>query len=300
MNATNIAYGSIYVGTCSISKKQYVGQTISKDPMRYCEGHLREVVKGGHKIFYNAIRKYGVETFSFELVGYASDQTALDLLEDFFIIGLNTLAPHGYNVKRGGAHGPWSGEGKRRLSAAVKVAMAIPDIKERMLLGQREAVNRPSDSDRRREIQARPSVKLSICAGIKAARARPEVIQKFIDNREFRRQIMRDAANRPETRLKLGSGVRGVRWINNGKKNRALKPIETLSEGWSYGRVRGLIWITDGISNDQIRSTEDIPEGWHRGLKRTAPRKRWITDGIKTSQINEDQSLPEGWRYGRS
>lgn len=90
-------YGYIYKYT-SPSGKSYIGQTTTSLILRSGKRGKKYL---GCKVFYNAIKKYGFENFTVEILGEYKIN-ALDTKEKYFIHRYNTLLPYGYNVKDGG------------------------------------------------------------------------------------------------------------------------------------------------------------------------------------------------------
>jgi hypothetical protein len=69
----------------------------------------------------NAIRKYGRNNVRIEKVLVLKcTQQYLDLIEDRAIIAFDTLAPKGYNLKRGGSHGKHNERSKAKMSLAKR------------------------------------------------------------------------------------------------------------------------------------------------------------------------------------
>lgn len=80
------------------SGKSYIGQTVQS--LRDRAGHKGKLYAGCPH-FYPAIKKYGFENFSVEVLGeYPVDQ--LNSKERYFIEVFNTLYPNGYNASPGG------------------------------------------------------------------------------------------------------------------------------------------------------------------------------------------------------
>jgi len=113
-------YGLIYVMKNSITDMKYVGQTLShrKNKSRYrpfgimgrFNDHLNEA-KNNTKacqcsFLNNAIRKYGKEAFSVELVERCPVRS-LDEREQFYIQQYSSVFPSGYNLTRGGKTGSY-------------------------------------------------------------------------------------------------------------------------------------------------------------------------------------------------
>lgn len=92
-----MAYGIIYVITCKLNGKQYVGQTTQLLEERFKEhAHCKKTVIG------RAIRKYGKENFRCEVLKHCESKEDLDAWEKFFIAALHCKAPFGYNLTDGG------------------------------------------------------------------------------------------------------------------------------------------------------------------------------------------------------
>lgn len=88
----------IYLATNKIDGKRYVGQTIRSLEDRW-KDHCR--VKDNN-YFHRAIRKYGPENFSLEILDTAESEDELDRKEMFWIEKLDTKFPNGYNLRDGG------------------------------------------------------------------------------------------------------------------------------------------------------------------------------------------------------
>lgn len=93
----------IYKITSKTTGKIYVGQSINIKKRFY--EHTYQAFNrnelGYNSILHQAMRKYGAEDFSFEIIEECSvDQ--LDEREKYWIKELNTLSPNGYNILAGG------------------------------------------------------------------------------------------------------------------------------------------------------------------------------------------------------
>lgn len=84
--------GYIYKITNNVNNKSYIGY--STDPAKRWKGHINHQ---GSDIVFQAIKKYGIDKFSFDIV-------AEDIVdnEPKYIKKYNTIAPFGYNVASGG------------------------------------------------------------------------------------------------------------------------------------------------------------------------------------------------------
>lgn len=95
----------IYIFTNKINKKQYVGQSIQIEERynQHKRNHLNPNDKEYHTAFYRALRKYGFENFSFQILIQNDNYTQTDLndLEIFYIDKFDTYY-NGYNETKGG------------------------------------------------------------------------------------------------------------------------------------------------------------------------------------------------------
>lgn len=90
--------GYVYLVTNTINGKQYVGKT-----MKSVERRWRSHCKGGDNTpIQNAIRKYGVESFTVETLYETNDENVLAKAEQICIEELGTRRPEGYNLTAGG------------------------------------------------------------------------------------------------------------------------------------------------------------------------------------------------------
>ena len=136
----------IYCYTNLINGKKYVGQTKQTLKARH-NNHMadskNETRKGSYKnVFHTAIRKYGIENFSLEILSFA-DEYSLNLLEIYYIEKFDLLNRNkGYNIKTGGSNGnPYAGqteyeliEHKNKISKALKGKEKSQNAKNNMKL----------------------------------------------------------------------------------------------------------------------------------------------------------------------
>ena len=91
----------IYCFTNLINNKKYIGSTIQPYSIRYKQHLYNAKSENSDKYMYPlycAIRKYGIENFSFEILEeYNGSYQELLEIESNYIINLNTLVPNGYN-----------------------------------------------------------------------------------------------------------------------------------------------------------------------------------------------------------
>lgn len=99
-------FGKLYLITCSVTDKSYVGKTYDSIESRWNQ-HIRESKRFPHRKFYAAIIKYGPDNFIVEEIASA-EENELEILEIKLIQELDTYK-NGYNSTLGG-------DGKRYIT----------------------------------------------------------------------------------------------------------------------------------------------------------------------------------------
>lgn len=191
--------GCVYLIT-SPSGKQYVGKTVAAFETRW-EQHCRDARNGSRFAIHCAIRKYGRNSFKHKILHVGvDDPEQLSSLEIAEIANHGTLAPKGYNMTEGGEGFQLCPEVERKRAAGIKASWERVEIREKRILGQKEANARPAVMARRseiaREVSARPEVREKRSKGIKAAYDRPGA-------RERRSETAKEVMQRPDVKEKL-------------------------------------------------------------------------------------------------
>ena len=88
--------GVIYLITCLINGKKYVGQTTQPLKKRIAQHKCSDLYID------RAIRKYGWKNFKVEVIEECYTVEQLNAREIFWIAALNTKVPNGYNQTDGG------------------------------------------------------------------------------------------------------------------------------------------------------------------------------------------------------
>jgi group I intron endonuclease len=97
--------GFIYKITNKISGKCYIGVTIEKDPQQRWNAHIRTMKNNkGCPALKDAMKKYGVENFKFEVIIMCFDEDVYRY-EKEYIKKYNSMIPNGYNILEGGQRG---------------------------------------------------------------------------------------------------------------------------------------------------------------------------------------------------
>jgi group I intron endonuclease len=100
----------------SPSGKSYIGQT--KDYEQRCQQHRAE--KSNCRAFSAAIKKYGWDNFTHEMLVECITEDEANTLEVKFILEHHTLSPGGYNLREGGRNRSPSCETRAKMSASQK------------------------------------------------------------------------------------------------------------------------------------------------------------------------------------
>jgi len=180
---------TIYCHTLIADGRRYVGLT-KKTMLARWNDHVYKAKssKGGRWHFPNAIRKYGPEAFSHEVLEVCEDLDVANLAEECWIELYDTRNPEkGFNLAKGGIHvphrirkNPWDRPEYReklvmaaqarwgdpvyrakvtasnraiaslpQTIAAHRVALNTPESKARRSLASREALNAPESKEKR-------------------------------------------------------------------------------------------------------------------------------------------------------
>lgn len=115
-----MSYGIIYKVTNKKNGKIYIGQTIKTLADRK-NSHLYTALRTKSKgRFQNAIRKYGSDSFIWEVICSADNTEELSELEKYHIV-LNDSFKRGYNSTTGGEHPKWSEDSRKALSFSLRL-----------------------------------------------------------------------------------------------------------------------------------------------------------------------------------
>lgn len=105
----------IYKFTHIETERSYIGQT-TRDP-----NQRRHTTREYH--FHNALRKYGVDAFTFEVIATADSLEELNLLEEKYVEQFNSIN-NGFNIRQAGGNTLHSEASKERMKEAQKQAHA--------------------------------------------------------------------------------------------------------------------------------------------------------------------------------
>lgn len=130
-----VKYMIIYKITNKQTDKIYIGQTHRDINKYWGSGHYIE----------NAIKKYGTDAFTKEILCYCSSQEELNEKEIFYINEFNCIWPNGYNLRDGGSRGKFSEITKQKIREATKRQFANPETRQRFCEAQKRRFARPEE-----------------------------------------------------------------------------------------------------------------------------------------------------------
>jgi len=117
--------GYIYKITNIITNKCYIGETKQSNPESRWKEHKNTIKNGvGCPALKDAVKKYGIENFKFEILIICFDEDRYKY-EIEYIKKYNSIVPNGYNILEGGPGGSFQGKThsektKRQISAKLK------------------------------------------------------------------------------------------------------------------------------------------------------------------------------------
>lgn len=146
----------IYTITHHDTGRVYVGQTRGRAGRRW-QSHCAPSNKSRRGIV-GALLKYGKERFDFDVIDIAETQDQLDHKERFWIKQLNTIAPHGFNLERGGNSNKSVSDATRNVQREARAAWLKTNPDTRSLgNGSRGRKRRPEEVEAiKRGLTGRP------------------------------------------------------------------------------------------------------------------------------------------------
>ena len=114
----------IYKITNTVNNKVYIGQTVQTNPKMRWYAHLADARRGKKSYLYDSIRKYGKESFVWEIIDFAGSIEELNVKEEYW---LNYYKEQGivvYNNREAGNNKTHSPESIERMKIAQKLRHA--------------------------------------------------------------------------------------------------------------------------------------------------------------------------------
>jgi len=225
---------TVYCHTHVESGRRYIGLTKQTVERRWAE-HVSKAksAKGGRWHFPNAIRKYGKDAFSHEILTVCSSLEEANAYEAYFINLFRTCDPlFGFNLAQGGEHkphpirkNPWDDPGYRaqqmrrqfgftpEVQAKIRAIESTPEFRMRASLASKEVHSRPevkakmSAASKGRKLNPDHRAIALEALHSPAARAASKAAMNTPESRVKRSLAAKKALANPETRKKISAGV---------------------------------------------------------------------------------------------
>ena len=267
----NEIYGVIYITTCLVNGKVYIGQTIHWQDKSYL---------GSGVALCEAVKKYGRSKFKRKILKVCYNQKQLDAWEMIMIRKYNSTDKSiGYNILTGTANNFGSINPSK-----------IPEVKEKI---RKSSIGRKLSEETKKKISLANKGQKNHMFGKHMSKQNKEMISKMAKNRlkKPENNPMFGKKHSDETKQLIrekNKGLFGIknsnygnRWTDEQKqklsdKKKGVKMSEKTKDKMRInGKIRflkpennpmfGKIWITDGVNNKVIDKNSLIKQGWKRG-----------------------------------
>jgi group I intron endonuclease len=188
------------------TNKRYIGQTINPDQRK--RNHLHEATKNNSQYyFHRSIRKYGWDSFIYEVLEEVEDRSLLDERENYYIEKYNTIWPNGYN----------------QCIANSLDETAIEKMRQTKI----NRYENMTEEEKRLLVEPMVQANLGRKHSEETNRKRSESLKKYL--KENPRVISE------ERKRKTSITVSQQKWCNDGVRNYRLKEIP---EGFKKGKIK--------------------------------------------------------------
>lgn len=263
----------IYCYTNKINGKRYIGKTNKSLKNRH-KGHMKAVKYSGnvsHKQYiHKAIRKYGIENFTLEIL-HIADEYSIDMLERHYIYCLNTFAKNGtgYNIASGGS------------DAKTTVGKTDEELKEwkKKLSEITSGENNPFYGKKHTE-----ETKLLISKANSGRKHTEEAKRKMSEQRKGEKHYFYGKKHTEETKRKIGEANRGEKSPFYGKKRPEFSESMKGKNNHKARKVVQINSLTDEVIKvwDYMKQVEEeLNIGRRgigaccRGIQKTAGGYKW-------------------------
>ena len=195
--------GYVYMITNTVNQKSYIGISIYEPE----KGRIKEHLSGrGNRVLANAVKKYGKDAFTYEVLEANVFDEFLPDLEIAYIAKINTVAPHGYNLTSGGEKSKkFSEDTRRKMSQARKGKKSSVETIRKMSGENNPNFGKPRSAKTRRKISEAQKGKI---ISAETRRKLSEVNKGKKLSEEHRRKISGKPKS-AEMRRKLSESLKG-------------------------------------------------------------------------------------------
>lgn len=207
--------GFIYKITNTKSGKMYIGETKQDTPEKRWKEHLESAKRNtGCPALKDAIKKYGEETFKFEVIIICFDEDRF-FYEKEYIKKYNTQVPNGYNILPGGEGGGFLGK-KHTPEALKKISEA----------GRKFREQNPNHYETYREYHIQKTKEANISERVKQS----EKYQKAVAEGRVGGGAHKDGKPSEETKKKISESVKKYFEENGGNTVNIEKHREAMTK----------------------------------------------------------------------
>ena len=267
--------GYVYMITNTVNGKAYIGISVHEPKTGRIKDHLSG---NGNRVIANAVKKYGRDAFTYELLEENVFPEILPELEIYYIKKHNTIRPHGYNLTEGGEGSlgyKHTKETRKKLSEAAKGKS--PSEETRRKISEAGKGRKHSIESRRKISEANTDRKFTESHRINLSDARKGKNNGLIgkDHPMYGKPAPnRSIPNSIETRKKISEALKG-------------KPVseETrrkISEAQKSNPSRGMLGKKH---SDESRNKMSASR---KGRKFTESHRRKISDALKGRPLPEN------------
>jgi len=118
----------IYKITNTTNSKIYIGQTVQANPKMRWYAHLADARRGKKSYLYDSIRKYGKESFVWEIIDRAISIEELNSKEEYWLNYYRNQGITVYNNREAGGNKTHSPESIEKMKAAQKLRHATTNV----------------------------------------------------------------------------------------------------------------------------------------------------------------------------
>ena len=297
---------TIYCHTHTESGRRYIGLTKLTMMKRWNQHVMNACAKKGKgcAYFWAAIRKYGKDAFSHEVLEICDTLDEANLAEQKWIEHFDTRNPErGFNLKKGGSHvphpikNPWDRPEYREKHTNDIAVCLTPEARAKMTATHRSPEFQAKRSAISKQFQADPEYRIRMSLSSQAALAKPEVKAQLSAASRARKPKPVSDKTREKLRLVSSGRHHSEQTLGRIRAGLADKDKHVLQDG----RVVGLKCQTHGLVLEPDFLVTKWPSGSLRIVCRLCARE---ADKRRKDQSRQRRGLPicqiaEGGRIER-
>ena len=280
--------GYVYIIINTVNGKAYIGISVN-DPEKH---RIKDHLSGrGNQLLAKAVKKYGRDAFTYEILEANVFDEFLPDLEVAYIANYNTVVPHGYNLTYGGEGGGIpSEETRRKLSKASKGRKHPPRTAEhrrKISEAHKGKKPKPHSAETLRKISEAQKGEKNHFFGKKHS---SETRRKISESLKGENHPQFGKPHSAETRRKISNSLKGEKNPQFGKV-RTAEHRRKLSEA-RKGEKHPMFGKTHSAeSRRKISDSQKGAKNHQFGKVRTAEHRRKLSESLKGKKLSEEQRL---------